>query len=512
MTVKPARLDRAASRASMSPAQFARFRDLVEDRCGLHFDESRRTSLQAALGTRMRELGLDGPDEYYRHLCAQPADDEFRKLINLVTITETCFFRDHLHFRLLQRHILPTLLAERGGERKTLRIWSAGCSSGEEAYSVALTLWEMGLYRAQRDWTFEIVGTDVNTEKLEAAGRGVYAPRALRHVEGDRLQRHFEQAGKHFQLKDNVRRLVRFQYGNLTDEPTPQPSGERQDIILCKNVAIYFRPEMRRRLVRRLYEELNEGGYLLLGHSESLWQMENGLALVEHDGAFCYRRMPARPAAAWPGPLAPETGRREARIPTKRRGPSPARQRAAGTSATPAPWVPAPEQAAGQYDRCLAMLKAEEWTQAEAIVDALIQSSPAFVPAYLLRGGLYIHRGRYAQAEEQAECVLRLNDLEARAHLLIGMIAARDGRRDRAREALRRALYLDDSLALAYFWLGNLYRDRGDIERACGEYEQLIRRHERHTLEFTEEFASDLTAEQLVAFCRDSVQRLRSAG
>lgn len=512
MTVKPAGLDGAASRGSMSPAQFARFRDLVEDRCGLHFDESRRTSLQASVGTRMRQLRLDGLDEYYRHLCAQPADDEFRTLINLVTITETCFFRDHLQFRLLQRHILPTLLAEGGGERKTLRIWSAGCSSGEEAYSVALTLWDMGLYRAQRDWTFEIVGTDVNTEKLEAASRGVYAPRALRHVEGDRLQRHFQPAGKHFQLKDDVRRLVRFQYGNLTEEPTPQPSSERQDIILCKNVAIYFRPEARRRLVRRLYEALNDGGYLLLGHSESLWQMENGLALVEHEGAFCYRKMSARPPAGWPGLLASDLGRREATVPPRRRGPSPARGRASRTAASQAPSAVPPAQATGQYDRCLAMLQAEEWTQAEAAVDALIQSSPAFVPAYLLRGGIYIHRGRYEQAEEQAECVLRLDDLEARAHLLIGMIAARDGRHDRAREALRRALYLDDSLALAYFWLGNLYRERGDIERACGEYEQMIRRHERHTLEFTEEFASDLSAEQLVAFCRDSVQRLRSTG
>jgi tetratricopeptide (TPR) repeat protein len=181
-------------------------------------------------------------------------------------------------------------------------------------------------------------------------------------------------------------------------------------------------------------------------------------------------------------------------------------------AASQAPAIVPPDQAAGQYDRCLAMLQAEEWAQAEAAVDALIQSSPAFVPAYLLRGGIFIHRGRYQQAEEQAERVLRLNDVEARAHLLLGMIAARDGRHDRARDALRRALYLDDSLALAYFWLGNLYRERGDIERACGEYEQLLRHHERHTLEFTEEFASDLTAEQLVAFCRASVQRLRSAG
>jgi chemotaxis protein methyltransferase CheR len=518
MTAKPARSSGGVLPDTMSAAQFARFRDLVEDRCGLHFDESRRTSLHASLGTRMQQLRLDHLDDYYRHLRAQPADEEFRKLINLATITETSFFRDHLQFRLLRRHILPTLLAERGGERKTLRIWSAGCSSGEEAYSIALTLWDMGLYRAQHDWTFEIVGTDVNTERLEAASRGVYAPRALRNVEGDRLQRHFRPAGRHFQLNDDVRRLVRFQYGNLTDEAAPPPSSERQDIILCKNVAIYFRPEVRRRLVRRLYEVLNDGGYLLLGHSESLWQMENGFALVEHDGAFCYRKMATpRPRAYAPGALTSDLRPRRTVVGPKRRGrssptsPTGPTGQPAGAAKIQAPPVVPREEAAGQYDRCLAMLQAGEWSQAEAAVDALIQSSPTFIPAYLLRGGLYVHRGRYAQAEEQAQCGLRLDDLDARAHLLLGMIAARDGRHDQAREALRRALYLDDSLALAYFWLGNLYRDRGDIERACREYEQMVRRHERRTLEFTQEFASDLTAEQLVDFCRRSVQRLRSS-
>ena len=105
---------------------------------------------------------------------------------------------------------------------------------------------------------------------------------------------------------------------------------------------------------------------------------------------------------------------------------------------------------------------------------------------------------------QQAESVLKLSDLEPRAHLLLGMIAARRQRHDEALQSLRRALYLDDSLALAHFWLGNLYRERGDVARACHEYENVVRDWERHTLQLTEEFASDLTAEQLVGFCSDT--------
>ena len=139
----------------------------------------------------------------------------------------------------------------------------------------------------------------------------------------------------------------------------------------------------------------------------------------------------------------------------------------------------------------------------------LVAESPTFVPGLLLLGGLYVHRGRFEDAMEQAEAVLKVSALEPRAHLLCGMIAARRRRPEEALQSLRRALYLDDSLALGHFWLGNLYRERGDVARACLEYENVVRDAERQTLELTEEFASDLTSEQLVACCSDMLDRLR---
>ena len=129
----------------------------------------------------------------------------------------------------------------------------------------------------------------------------------------------------------------------------------------------------------------------------------------------------------------------------------------------------------------MAAFRGEDRTGAEALLDALIHSSPAFAPAHLLLGGVDAHRGRYDEAFVEAERVLRLSDLEPRAHLLMGMIAARRGRPEEAVQALRRALYLDDSLALAHFWLGNLYRDRGDTLRARAEDENVVRGWDQHT-------------------------------
>jgi chemotaxis protein methyltransferase CheR len=475
----------------MSEPRFAELCTRIEERCGLHFGDSRRASLQAAVRARMEQLGIPSPETYCSRLIEQTGDEELRSLINLVTITETCFFRDPAQFRMLRRHILPSVMRDRrpAGDRR-VRIWSAGCSSGEEAYSIALTLAAMGCPPAD-GWMFEVVGTDVNTERLEAARRGVYSPRAVRNVEADCLQQYFRAEGGRYRLDPSIANAVRFEYGNLVDDSTF--AADRFDVILCKNVSIYFRPEATRSLVRRLFASLSEGGYLLLGHSESLWQMEEGFTLVEHDGVFCYQKPSAGtvPAAGGAAPvrLRPAEGDR-------------------GHDSTDGGPAYRPD---GEYERCLGLFRAGDWLRAEADVRALMRSSPDFVPAQLLMAGIHAHLGRYGEAATLAEQVLRVNELEPKAHLLLGMVSARAGRTDAAVDALRRALYLDDSLALAYFWLGNLYRERGDLTRARGEHVEAVARYERRVLDFTEEFAADLSPVQIVDFCRQSARRLESA-
>jgi chemotaxis protein methyltransferase CheR len=299
------------------------------------------------------------------------------------------------------------------------------------------------------------------------------------------IDRYFQSDGKTFQLSEEIRNRVAFEFGNLAQ--TPMPSTGRQDVIFCKNVSIYFRPDVTEKLVRGLHDTLAPGGYLLLGHAESLWQMRDGFEVVEHDRAFCYRKAGGRKAS---GSKVPGSTFQ-------------------GSTFKPGTQEPAPSlDTSARYDLCLAAFRAGDWASAEARLSSLISACPTFVPAHLLLGGVYTHRARFGEAVAQAQSVLRLTDLEPRAHLLLGMIAARRQDSERALQSLRRALYLDESLALAHFWLGNLYRERGDFARAYHEYENVVSDWERHTFTLTEEFAWDLTAEQLVEFCRNSLKRL----
>jgi chemotaxis protein methyltransferase CheR len=456
--------------------------------------------LSASVEARMQHLGLSCEDEYYDRLrggVAWIVEAELRHLLNLVTVTETCFFRDIEQFRLLRNHIMPALIAspERG---RAIRIWSAGSSSGEEAYSIAITLAELGLFQAYPDLTIEIIGTDLNTKALEQARRGVYSARAVRNVEGRLLEQYFRRDGQRFVLSDEIKKRVKFEFGNLTQ--TPMPSTGPQDIIFCKNVSIYFRPDVTRKLVRGLHDTLAPGGFLLLGHAESLWQMSEGFTLIEHERAFCYRK-----AAAGRDSRLAVTAKRLSEAGGGFSEGAPVAQNFAAPVAQGFSTV----DTTTQYDVCLALFRSGDWAAAESALVALIRSCPTFVPAHLLLGGVYAHSARYDEAETQAESVLKLTDLEPRAHLLLGMIASRQRRQEDALQMLRRALYLDESLALAHFWLGNLYRDRGDVARACHEYENVVQDWERHTVDLTEEFASDLSVEQLVGFCRDSLQRLQ---
>ncbi len=272
----------------MSDEEFRLIRDLVYSHCGLFFDNDSKYLLEKRLGKRLSMHNLPGYREYY-HLLRynRVKDQELSDIMDILTTNETYFFREAFQLKAFTEEIMPELIAEKEkkGER-TLRIWSAGCSSGEEPYTIAMLLLEMGCCNG---WRVEIVGTDISHRVLQLARRAVYGKASFRATEEEYVRRYFQEQDGGFKIADAVRELVTISHLNLFDQNRLALLG-RMDIIFCRNVIIYFDQTAKKRVVEIFYRMMREGGYLLLGHSESLMNISTAFTLRHLKNDMVYQK------------------------------------------------------------------------------------------------------------------------------------------------------------------------------------------------------------------------------
>jgi chemotaxis protein methyltransferase CheR len=269
-------------------------RDLMEKGIGIVIDDAKIPHLSGVVDERTRALGLCDAWEYLLFLLRGPdSAAELRTLARGLLVGETSFFRTPGLFDVFEKRILPEQSC--GGTSAPIPVWSAGCSSGEEAYTIAMAALEWSCGR--HEVPVRVRATDIHRDALERAREGVYAVQALQAVPERMRAAYFEPAGNgRFRVADVVRRLVYFEELNLMDLLSLPSSSVRYAAIFCRNVMIYFRPETTRRLVERFHGCLAEGGVLFLGHSETLWGITDAFALEQSGGVFYYRKTP--PAAS----------------------------------------------------------------------------------------------------------------------------------------------------------------------------------------------------------------------
>jgi chemotaxis protein methyltransferase CheR len=279
--------------ASLSEEQFRLLRDLVREHCGLTFADELRYLLERRLAPRVEALGLAGFGEYHRFLKYDPGRAaELEEAVDLLTTNETYFYREPFQLDAFAREILPACARSLSAARR-LRILSAGCSTGEEAYTLAMMVRDSRLFEG---WDVEIVGTDISRRCLASACAGAYGEHAFRNAEAAPLRRWFRLRGGKWVVEEAIRRMVRFTRENLLDDGA-LASVSRLDVLFCRNVMIYFDLPARRRVLRRFHRALREGGWLLLGHSESLLNVTADFEVVHLRSDLVYRK-PFRLAAA----------------------------------------------------------------------------------------------------------------------------------------------------------------------------------------------------------------------
>jgi len=294
-----------AQAPALNEAELKLLQALVYQECGMHFDERRTPFLLDRLQRRLKECGLDSFYNYYRLLTSQQGKQELARLLENLTVNETSFFRNKAQLDLFQHDSLEELLQRKQAARDfSLRIWSAGCSTGQEPYTLAMLVGDALSYHNLRNpqpsytsalpkpmvpspWRLEILASDISYSVLRAAQEGSYNEQQMSAVDYGFRLRYFDKVGARYAIKKSVKELVHFDFHNLKTEYLPQ----RNDMIFCRNVMMYFDEAEQKRLVEKFYRCLNPKGFLFVGHAESLLGLTAKFQMVHRNAGTAYQRV-----------------------------------------------------------------------------------------------------------------------------------------------------------------------------------------------------------------------------
>ncbi len=265
---------------------FRLIRDLIRDYCGIYFHDDSRYLLEKRLSRRVKNHHFSSFRDYYRHLLYdRNRDEELAMIIDVLTVNETYFFREQSQLNTFSEEILLEL-RDLNKDKKRLRIWSAGCSTGEEPYTIAMLMIEKKYFYG---WDIEIFGSDINQRVLQVARSGIYRKNSFRTTEQHFINKYFKEENSLFRISGSVKQYVNFSHLNFLDPIKVKLIGI-MDVIFCRNVLIYFDQQSRKRAVEIFYERLAGGGYLLLGHAESLINISTAFTLRHFKQDMVYQK------------------------------------------------------------------------------------------------------------------------------------------------------------------------------------------------------------------------------
>ncbi len=411
--------------SQLDPTTRRAYLDLIEQRFGLRLTAHQARNLDQVVFDVVARSGFDDPRGLTLELSAGRSAGLLEELAISLSIGETHFFRVGPQIDALRQQILPALIEARRAERE-LRIWSAGCSTGEEPYTIAILLRE--LLPTIDHWDVYLLGTDFSRPALDTARAGLFRDWSFRDTPDEVRERYFVFDDRRYRLIDPIRRMVTFEHLNLAAATWPSLDGERRpfDLILCRNVTIYFSPDASRRLNRRLGQMLGPEGWLVLGPSDPSPDRSDPVEPVNLPGAVVWQRPPA------------------------------------AVQSSQSSTLPARRQATLQYARA--------WVRAAPLIRSTAGrfdlATANGSPADRDRARTLAERGDRSAAKIEAERWVRAWPLEAEAHLLLGMLNLDEGLVEPAIRSLRRAALLDGNNGLVHFNLGTAYLRSGDPSRA----------------------------------------------
>jgi len=456
----------------LTQMDYQRFRDLVLERSGLHFSADKRQALRRGLAEALGASVCTSLDEYYELLRTSPsAHREWDRVISALTVGETYFLRNKGHFDALAKHILPEIVARREHSSRRIRIWSAGCATGEEPYSVAITLRE--LIPNLESWNILILATDINRDALRRAREGLYGAWSFRGVEKRIQDRYFRLNGrKRFAVADEIKRMVTFDYLNLVEDRYPSLANNTNgmDVILCRNVTIYFTPEVTQEVLGKFHNCLTDGGWLVPGASEPNMVFYRDFQPRNFPGAVLYQKPTVAQAKARPAPVFRPQPHAFGPLSPVAKAPKPkpfARVPDVKKEQKPPPPDP--------YQMALALLQAGQVDEALVKLYEKLDQDPDFAPTYYTLGKIYANKGNLEEAQHWCERAIKKDKLHPEPYYTLSMIYQQHGMLGEATNALKKTIYLDREFVLAHYNLAQLYQQSGN-ERLARKSLQNVQR------------------------------------
>lgn len=480
-------------------SEVEQFRTAVTAHLGLRCEDTRLDYLADVIRQRMQTVGrsrFESCSAYLVHLHASPKGSaEWRALAEQLTINETFFFRNTDNFSALAQNVLPERIRAKA-QTKQLRILSAGCSSGDEPYSLAIMVREAMPDLAA--WDVKIIGIDINPAILLKASQARYSEWSLRSTSEDIRRRYFWADGADYVLAPEIQKMVSFEERNLVDDDPLFWQSLACDLVFCRNVLMYFTPEIVRGVVRRISQALLPGGFLFIGHAETLRGITPEFHLCHTHGTFYYQQRDVCGAAlsvTWPAPtkkptedLLPaivettenwvdviqhSTTRIATLADTQMNSPQYALQKVMHTPMLSQPCVTA-SPCAWDLSLVLEAVKQERFADALEIIGALPADAHEDPDALLLRAVLLTNHGRIKESEAVCRRLLDLDELNAGAHYLMALCSEHDGDASGAIEHGQTAIYLDPGFAMPHLHLGILAKRSGDHATAQRELGQAL--------------------------------------
>ncbi|MFH0758229.1 MAG: CheR family methyltransferase [Bacteroidota bacterium] len=452
-----------------------RLNQYLNKNLGLNFPKERWRDLSEKFHLASIKFGFTDEKACVEWLEENPATNKTAEtLAAFLTIGETYFYRDKNMFANLEKHVLPDLIRKRSLEGKYLRIWIAGCSTGEEAYSVAAML--NGLIHDINDWDVSILATDINEASLSKAREGIYKKWSLRGTPDWFISNYLVPTGDgRYRVRNRVRKMLVFRYHNLAEDPYPSMvSGiTALDLVFCRNVLMYFHPDTIAKVVNAFYRSLVKGGWLIVSGSEGPFISRTEFSMVSLPGTIIYRKGPAsvirKPLPEAPGKkFLPPAIHKTVQIPVPLK------------PATKYKSVPVSEEKK-QTDSD--MVKAEKlymegyYNEASLMLLQLVSADQSHGEALELLARVLANQGAFSEARSWCEKLLRSDSSNHSAHFLHSLILREQGEVDESIRSLQRTIYLKPDFVMAHYCLGKLAHKKGNnrmAERYLGNVQTML--------------------------------------